>query len=324
MSDERLLYLAESDVRAAGLPMGPLVKALEDAFRDLGEGRAEVPPKVGVHPSPSSFFDAMPALWPAASAAAVKWVGAFPGNRERGQPSITALLVLSDPLEGRPLAVMDGRWLSVRRTAACSALSARFLARPGARSLGVLGCGLQARAHVEAFRTVLPIERVHAFDRHPERAVALAEEVARNHHIEASAHGSLREVVEGMDVVLTAGAIATLPDPPIGSGWLKPGAFACSVDYASPWSAAALGEVDLIATDHRPQLEAKRASGPLARLPPVHADLSELVTGKRTGRTTEAQRTLTCNLGLALTDVAAAVLVYRRAREAGLGTSLPL
>lgn len=324
MSDERLLYLAEADVRAAGLPIGPLVKALEDAFRDLGEGRAEVPPKIGVHPSPSSFFDAMPALWPAASAAAVKWVGSFPGNRERGQPSVTALLVLSDSLEGRPLAVMDGRWLSIRRTAACSALSARFLARPGARSLGVLGCGLQARAHIEAFCAVLPIERVRTFDRHPERAAALAEEVRGAHRLEASAHGSLREVVEGMDVVLTAGAIATLPDPPIAAGWLAPGAFACSVDYISPWSAAALGEVDLISTDHRAQLEAKRGSGPVGRLPAVHADLSELVTGKKTGRTTEAQRTLACNLGLALADVAAAVLVYRRAREAGLGTSLPL
>ena len=324
MSDETLLYLSEADVRAAGLPMPVLIKALEDAFRDLGEGRAEVPPKIGVHPSPSSFFDAMPALWPAASAAAVKWVGAFSGNRERGQPGTSALVVLSDPRDGRPLAVMDGRWLTLRRTAACSALSSRFLARPGARSLGVLGCGLLARAHVEAFRAVLPLERVRTFDRHPERAQALAEEIVRDHGLAASAHGTCREVVEGMDVVLTAGAIASLLDPPIAAGWLAPGAFGCSVDYASPWSAAALGEIDLIATDHRPQLEAKRGSGPLGRIPPVHADLSELVTGKKAGRTTEAQRTLTCNLGLALTDVAAAVLVYRRAREAGLGTRLPL
>ncbi|HEY1416909.1 MAG TPA: hypothetical protein VGF41_03365, partial [Myxococcaceae bacterium] len=195
---------------------------------------------------------------------------------------------------------------------------------PGARSLGVLGCGLQARAHVEAFRAVLPIEHVRAFDRHPERAEAFAEAMARDHRLEASAHGSLREVVEGMDVVLTAGAIATLPDPPIAAGWLGPGAFACSVDYASSWSAAALGEVDLIVTDDRAQLETKRGAGLVGRLPPVHADLSELVTGKKTGRTTEAQRTLACNLGLALADVAAAVLVYRRAREAGLGTDLPL
>ena len=324
MSDEPLLYLAEADVRTAGLPMRALVEALEAAFRDLGEGRAEVPAKIGVHPSASSFFHAMPALWPAGSAAAVKWVGSFPGNRAHGQPSISALMVLSDPLDGRPLAVMDGRWLTVRRTAACSALSARFLARSGARSLGVLGCGLQARAHVEAFREVLPLERVKAFDRHPERAAAFAEDIAREHRLEASAHGSLREVVEGTDVVLTAGAISSVPDPPIAPGWLAPGAFACSVDYASPWSAAALAEVDLVATDDRAQLEAARRSGPVARLPPVHADLGELITGRRTGRTADDQRTLACNLGLALADVVAAVLVHRRAREAGLGTLLPL
>ena len=324
MSDDRLLYLAEADVRTAGLPMRALLEGLAGAFRDLGEGLAEAPAKIGVHPSAASFFHAMPALWTPGAAVAVKWVGSFPGNRERGQPSISALLVLSDPSDGRPLAVMDGRWLTVRRTAACSALSARFLARPGARSLGVLGCGLQARAHVEAFREVLPLRQVRAFDRHRDRATAFAEDVAREHGVEASAHDSVREVVEGMDVVLTAGAIAQLPDPPIAAAWLAPGTFACSVDYVSPWSAAALGEVDLVCTDDRTQLEAARSSGPVGRLPPVHADLAELVTGRKPGRTAEAQRTLACNLGLALADLVAAVLVYRRAREAGLGTRLPL
>ncbi len=324
MSEDQLLYLAEADVRAAGLPMPELLHALEAAFRDLGEGWAQVPAKIGVHSSAGSFFHAMPALWPGASAAAVKWVGSFPGNRSRGQPSISAVLVLSDPDDGRPLAVMDGRWLTVRRTAACSALSARFLARPTARSLGVLGCGLQARAHVEALRRVLPLEQVKAFDRHPERAAAFAAEVAREHRLEASAHTSVREVVEGMEVVLTAGAIASLPDPPIGAGWLAPGAFACSIDYASPWSDGALRELDLVCTDDRAQLDAARRSGPVARLPPLDADLAELVTARRVGRSNDAQRTMACNLGLALADVAAASVVVRRAREAGLGTLLPL
>lgn len=324
MSDDLLLYLSEADMRTAGLPMRGLVEALASAFRDLGEGRAEVPAKIGVHPSAASFFHAMPALWAGGPAAAVKWVGSFPGNRALGQPSISAMLVLSEPSDGRPLAVMDGRWLTVRRTAACSALSARFLARSGARSLGVMGCGLQARAHVEALREVLPLAQVKAFDRHRDRATAFAEDVRREHGVEATAHDTLREVVEGMDVVLTAGAIAQLPDPPIASGWLPPGAFACSVDYASPWSSAALGEMDLVCTDDRAQLEAARRTGPVARLPLAHADLTELVTGRRPGRTTEGQRTLACNLGFALADVVAAVLVYRRAQETGLGTRLPL
>ncbi|HVP59067.1 MAG TPA: ornithine cyclodeaminase family protein [Myxococcaceae bacterium] len=324
MSEDRLLYLTEANVRAAGLPMRGLIEALADAFRDLGEGHAEVPAKIGVHPSAGSFFHAMPALWPGASAAAVKWVGSFPGNRGRGQPSISALLVLSDPDDGRPLAVMDGRWLTVRRTAACSALSARFLARSEARTLGVMGCGLQARAHVEAFRGVLPITRVKAFDRHPERARTFAEEVACAHGVEASAHAAVRDVVEGADVVLTAGAIGILGDPPIAAGWLAPGAFACSIDYASPWSGGALAEVNLVSTDDRAQLEAARKSGPVARLPPIHADLAELVTGRSPGRTDDLQRTMACNLGLALADLVAAALVYRRALEVGLGTLLPL
>jgi ornithine cyclodeaminase/alanine dehydrogenase-like protein (mu-crystallin family) len=324
MSDDRLLYLSEADVRAAAPSMAELIDALAAAFRDRGEGRAELPPKLGVHPTPESFFHAMPALWPAESAAGVKWVGSFPGNRARGQPSISALMVLSDPRDGRPLAVMDGRWLTARRTAACSALSARFLARTDSRTLGVLGSGLQARAHLEAFREVLPLAVVRAFDRHPDRADSFADEVRRVHGLAASAHPSLREVVEGADVVLTAGAVAALPTPPIARGWLTPGAFACSIDYASPWSDAALAEMDVVCTDDAPQLEAARSSGPLRRLPPVQADLGELLIAKKPGRRIAAERTLACNLGVALADVAAAARVYRRARERDLGTWLPL
>src|SRR4029453_13341606 len=98
----------------------------------------------------------------------------------------------------------------------------------------------------------------------------------------------------------------------------------CSGDSGSPWSRESLGEVDLVATDDRAQLEAARRSTPVGRLPSVHADLAELVTGKKVGRTSEAQRTVACNLGLALADLVAALLVYRRAREAGLGARLPL
>lgn len=324
MSDGRLLYLSEAEVRRAGLPLGELMETLAAVFRDRAAGLAQMPPKLGVQPSPGSFLDAMPALWPAGPAAGVKWVGSFPGNRTRGQPSITALLVLSDPADGRPLAVMDGRWLTVRRTAACSALSARVLARSDARTLGILGAGLQARAHVEAFRQVLPLARVRAFDRHPDRAEAFAEELRRVHHLEASAHTEVREVVEGMDVVLTAGAVAELAAPPIAPGWLGAGAFACSIDYVSPWSASALAEVDLPCTDDRAQLERLRSSGPLRRLPAVHADLGELLTGRRAGRRSAAERTLACNLGVALADVTAAALIYRRALDRQLGTWLPL
>src|SRR5262244_1529099 len=84
MYDEGLRYLSEADLHAAGLPMLELLGALAVAFRDLGDGRAEVPPKLGVHPGKDAFFHAMPALWPARRTAVVKWVGAFPGNRARG------------------------------------------------------------------------------------------------------------------------------------------------------------------------------------------------------------------------------------------------
>jgi ornithine cyclodeaminase len=120
-----------------------------------------------------------------------------------------------------------------------------------------------------------------------------------------------------------AGAIGTVADPPIAPGSLGPGAFACSIDDAGPWSTAA-GALDLVCTDDRAQLEAARGRAPLGRLPSIHADLAELVTGRKPGRTHAAQRAMACNLGVALADAVAAVELHRRARSAGLGTLLPL
>jgi ornithine cyclodeaminase/alanine dehydrogenase-like protein (mu-crystallin family) len=143
------------------------------------------------------------------------------------------------------------------------------------------------------------------------------------HGLAARAVGAPREAVEGADVVVTAGPILHVPHATIGAGWLAPGAFATAVDFDSYWSAGALAELDLFTTDDIPQLEHFRGLGYFAHIPPIHAELAELVTGTKAGRTSAEQRTMACNLGLALDDMAVAPLVLERARRAGLGIPLP-
>jgi ornithine cyclodeaminase/alanine dehydrogenase-like protein (mu-crystallin family) len=133
-----------------------------------------------------------------------------------------------------------------------------------------------------------------------------------------------REAVSGCDIVVTAGPILKTPHATIQAGWLNAGAFASLVDYDSYWSRAALAEAAKFCTDDVPQLRLYQSMGYFQDIPPIHADLGELVTGKKKGRENANERTMTANLGLAIDDMAVAPLLYRRAKERGLGTWLPL
>jgi ornithine cyclodeaminase/alanine dehydrogenase-like protein (mu-crystallin family) len=133
-----------------------------------------------------------------------------------------------------------------------------------------------------------------------------------------------REAVAGCDVVVTAGPILKVPHATILPGWLEEGAFASLVDYDSYWHRAALKEADKFCTDDIPQLEHHKTIGYFQDIPPIYAELGDLVTGRKPGRETRRERTIVCNLGLALDDMATAPLVLKLAVEKGLGTRLPL
>ena len=133
-----------------------------------------------------------------------------------------------------------------------------------------------------------------------------------------------REAVTGSDIVVTAGPILKVPHATIQAGWLDEGAFASLVDYDSYWNREALAEAAKFCTDDIPQLNLYQSMGYFQNIPPIHADLGELVTGKKKGRENARERTMTANLGLAIDDMAVAPLLLRRAQEKGIGTWLPL
>ncbi len=144
-----LLYLSRADVEKVGLPMGEIIAAVECVFREKGEGRVEMPAKIGVHPAPDDFLHAMPAYLASPRSTGIKWVGNFLKNAPKGLPTISGLVVLNDPETGLPLAVMDCTWITARRTGAASAVAAKYLARADAEALTVIGCGVQGRSHLE-------------------------------------------------------------------------------------------------------------------------------------------------------------------------------
>src|SRR5580765_2142752 len=124
-----ILYLSRADVIDVGLSMQEIIRAVEEMFREKGEGRVEMPPKPGIHTQPDAFIHAMPAYIPALKSAGIKWASGYPGNQKRGIPYITGLLILNDPETGIPLAVMDCAWITAQRTGAATAVAAKYLAR---------------------------------------------------------------------------------------------------------------------------------------------------------------------------------------------------
>jgi ornithine cyclodeaminase/alanine dehydrogenase-like protein (mu-crystallin family) len=320
----KLLYLSRADVEAVGLGMREIVSALEKMFLEKAAGRVEMPPKPGIHPAADAFIHAMPAYIPALRSAGVKWVSGFPANAARGLPYICGLVVLNDVETGLPAAVMDCTWITAKRTGAATAVAAKRLARPESAVAGILGCGVQGRSNLEALSTVFKLEKVMAFDLDGGAAGLFKKEAERRFGMPVEVAARAEAAVRGCDIVVTAGPILKVPHATIRPGWLEAGAFASLVDYDSYWSREALREADKFCTDDIAQFEFTKSQGYFKDVPPVYAELAELVSGSKPGRESPGERTIACNLGLALDDMATAPLVLRRAVERGLGVRLEL
>ncbi len=325
MEKMEILYLSQAEVASVNLPMAEIIRSLETAFREKGEGKTEMPPKPGIHPGGGdNFIHAMPAYIPALKSAGIKWVSGFIENSKRNLPYITGLLILNDVETGLPLAVMDCVWITAMRTGAATALSARYLARPESSVVGILGCGVQGRTNLEALRVLFPVKKVMAYDVDAGIAQRYAKEMEARFGVEVAAVQKPREAVSGCDLVVTAGPILRKPHQTIRAGWLGEGAFASLVDFDSYWHPDAMKQAAKFCTDDTEQLLHYRQVGYFQDIPPIHADLGELVSGKKPGRQRAEERTMTANLGLAIDDMAVAPILYRRALEKGIGRRLPL
>jgi ornithine cyclodeaminase/alanine dehydrogenase-like protein (mu-crystallin family) len=324
---KELLYLCRADVERVGLTMDEIIAVLEEAFREKGHGRYEMPPKPGLHPRPDSFIHAMPCFIPGLAAAGIKWVSGFADNQQKyGLPYISGLFILNCPETGLPLAVMDCVWLTAMRTGAVSGLTAKYLARPDAAVLGVLGCGVQGRSNLAALVVACPtLRQVYCYDIKPEALQWYVAEMSQAFpQLTITPVPSAREAVVDSDIVVTAGPILKHPRPTIEAEWFKVGALALPVDYDSYWQSAALQLADRFYTDDMDQFIYHKQLGFFAGTPTVTGDLGDVVTGKVPARRDEQERLVAMNLGIGLDDVATARILYDRALAKGIGQVLPL
>jgi ornithine cyclodeaminase/alanine dehydrogenase-like protein (mu-crystallin family) len=320
-----LLYLSRAEIGKLNVSMEEVINAVEEAFREKAGGKVEVPPKPGVHPKKDAFIHAMPAYLPEMAVAGVKWVSGFPKNPKRGLPYISGLLILNDLETGFPICVMDSTWVTAKRTGAATAVAAKHLARKEARTLGILGCGVQGRSNFEALTVVYKgLEEVKAYDIDAVNLRGYVEEMTVKHSLKVVPVNSPRKAVEDCDVVVSSGPILKNPRPVIEAAWFKDGGFACPLDFDSYWKPEAMRSMDKFCTDDVEQLEYYKRQGYFSDAPNVYAELSEIVSGKKPGREDSVERIMSMNLGLAIEDMATAKLVYEKAKKLEKGTVLPL
>jgi ornithine cyclodeaminase/alanine dehydrogenase-like protein (mu-crystallin family) len=322
---QKLLYLSKKDVDQVDLSMEEIIEALDEAFKEKGNGKIEMPPKPGIHTQPDAFIHAMPAYIPSLGSAGIKWVSGYPENYKQDLPYINGLLILNDPTTGVPLSVMDCIWITAMRTGAATAVAAKYMANMDSHTVGILGCGVQGRTNLKALTITIPaLREVKAYDISSDAVNRYAEEMQKETGLDVRIVTTPKEAVHDSDIVVTAGPILKEPHPVIEDDWVKSGAFASPVDFDSYWKKSAFEDCDKFVTDDKDQCLYYKSLGYFKHIPEIYADLGEIAAGIKPGREKEDEKIICANLGLAMDDMATAIKIYKRAVDNNIGTWLEL
>jgi alanine dehydrogenase len=319
------LMLTRGEV-ASLLTQDECIVAVEQAFRQYGEGKVAPPGIIGVHVEGGGFHIKAACLDTPRKYFAAKLNGNFCHNHARfGLPAIQGIVVLCDATNGLPLALMDSIEITIQRTGAATAVAARHLARRDSQVATVCGCGNQGRVQFSAITRVAPIRQLFAFDQDTTQAQRFAEEITAGRNIAAQAVADLAVAVEQSDIVITCTPSQHFF---LCRDHVRPGTFIAAVGADSPQKQElepALMRGSKVVVDLLEQcasigdLHHALEAGAMSRAC-VHAELGELAAGHKAGRTSEDEITIFDSTGTALQDVAAAVLVYEKALQSGVGT----
>jgi alanine dehydrogenase len=323
------IVLSEHDVRQL-LRMPALIDEMARALVAYSSGAAQQPVRTVLTVGADlAFFGLMPAYRPDPPALGTKVVTVAPGNARKDLPTHQATILLFDPSTGELLAVLDGRYITEARTAAVSAAATRVLAREGAGVLAILGSGVQARSHLEAIALVRSLREVRVWSPTPdrrERFVAAHQDAAPLVRAAASAE----EAVSGADLIVL---VTASPTPVVRREWVAAGAHVCAVGACRPDmremdTALVAGGRVFVDSRAGALVEAGDLVLPIREgaIGPGHiaAEVGEVLAGRAAGRTAGEEITIFKSLGMAIEDVAAADLAYRRAATVGLGRGLVL
>lgn len=301
------------------LDMSEALKAVENAFKLEANGETIMPPKLYLDlPEYHGDFRAMPAYID--GSAGLKWVSVYPDNRQRNYPCVMAIIILSDPETGSPLAIMDGTYITSMRTGAAGGVAVKYLARRSSSVIGIVGAGVQARTQLLAIGEVLPnIAEVKVFDLYGDMSQKYAEEMAAKLNISIRPVQTIGEATEA-DVVVTT---TTSAAPIVKKQHIRPGTHINAIGAdgrgKQELETDVLKNAKIVVDDIEQASHSGEVNVPLLKnliaLDDIYAIMGEIVAGKKRGRENDEEITVFDSTGLAIHDIICAKVVYNKARK---------
>lgn len=302
--------------------MKEIMDAVENAFRAKELGRVQMPMKTYVV-FPNGDFRTMSSYMPDLKMACVKIVNVHPNNPEKyGLPTVMATIILIEPETGRPLAIMDGTFITNMRTGAAGGIAAKYLARKDSKVIGMIGAGAQARTQLLALNEVFKIEEVRVCAKTMSECKKFEREMGHL-NLNILVKSSIREAIEGCDIIVTTTPVT---QPIVRNEWVTEGMHINAIGADAPGKEELDPEIlkraKVIVDDydqacHYGELNVPVSKGIFKR-EQIYAELGEIIIGKKAGRLSEKEITVFDSTGLAIQDLAAATLVYEKSKRLGL------
>jgi alanine dehydrogenase len=318
METKSTLLLNRSDVQEL-LGLTECIDAIEKAFRWHGQGKISLPGILGIRTQSGGLHVKTACLTGEKTYIAAKLNTNFPQNHVRfGLPTIQGVIVLYDAKNGRALAVLDSTEITIKRTAAATAVAAKYLARTNSSVATICGCGEQGHAQLRALSLTRPLRKVFAFDVDPNASLRLAAQLSREFQIDTEPVRSLPGALQSSDVVVTCTPATEFF---VQRENIAAGTFIAAVgaddSHKQEIDPALLSSAKVVA-DNLEQVCAigdthHAIAAGLMRKEDVYADLSEIVMDRKPGRTSDDEITIFDSTGVAFEDAAAATLVYEKA-----------
>jgi len=325
-----VLWLSQADIDSLGITMLEIMDEVERGFVAQGRGEVEMPAKIGIHTRQDCFNHSMPCyVGGDLDLAGVKVVSGYPPNQKKGLPYITGIWCLLDPETGLVRAVMDAAWITAWRTGAASGVYARHFGSPDAKSIAIIGLGVQGRMNLRAMIEVFPqISEVRMFD--PITGQSARYQADMQPLLPGAKFidcADPKACVTGADVVITCSPIVEKPERFVKAEWLKPEVLAIAVDYDSAFDAETMSGAACFTTDSASQYLWTQDHGTYFQTgyptkAGLHSDLGEICAGIKPGLRTGRRSAVL--MGIALDDVMTGYLIYEKALENKVGTWVQL
>lgn len=317
------LILSGPDIEKL-ITMSSALRIAEQAFTAYSQGKIQMPAKIYLHLDKyQGDFRAMPAYIEGLEACGIKWVNVHPRNKHYGFPAVMALIILSDPRTGFPLAVMDGTWITNLRTGAAGGVAAKYLANQDSKIVSLVGCGAQAQTQLMALKELFKISEVRIYDRVNSHVAAFRKKMSYL-RLALKNCASIKDCLKSCDI-----AVTTTPSrqPIVQSAWVKEGAHLNAIGADAPGKQeldpAILKKAKVVVDDITQATHSGEINVPMAKKiitrKNIHANLGDILSGEKPGRTSKKEITVFDSTGLAILDIAMAHYVYRQAKKNGSG-----